>query len=286
MVSAHTVGFLTGAAPPLSPMSAAFASELRRDPLGYGAEVICGFAGAGDCYVAMARDLLQRGAEVIVATNTMAARAARALTDTIPIVMLTGGDPAHTGLRADNVVAMCPSSADLAPDRVRWLRWAFSSADRIGIIWNPRSPAKMLEYDAVAAAAGHDAVQDLAVVSPEQIEPRFAKLDADALIVLGDSLTGQHCELIIRLAADHAMPAMYGAPDIVESGGLLGYGPDRFDACRNAAAYVAQILAGSHVQDLAIAQVEPELVLNRLTELRSPRFRVNPAVRDRARLVA
>jgi ABC-type uncharacterized transport system substrate-binding protein len=286
MLSAHTVGFLAEAAPRLSPVSGAFASELRRDPFGSGAEVICGYAGSGECYVAMARDLLQRGAEVIVAANTMAARAASALTDQIPIVMLTGGDPAHTGLRADNVVAMCRSSADLAPDRVRWVRWAFASADRIGVIWNPRSPAKMMEYDAVAAAAGHDAVQDLAVVSPEQIEARFAQLDADALIVLGDSLTGQHRDLIIRLAAEYGVPAMYWAPDIVESGGLLCYGPDRFDACRHAATYVAQILAGDRLRDLAIAPIQPELVVNRLTELHDPRFRINPAVRDRARLVA
>ena len=76
----------------------------------------------------------------------------------------------------------------------------------------------MLEYDAVAAAAGHDAVQDLAVVTPEQIEARFAHLDADALIVLGDSLTGQHRELIIGLAAEHGVPAMYWAPDILVRG--------------------------------------------------------------------
>lgn len=285
MTARQTVGFLAGGERPQCELPAAFASALKHAACG-NVEVLCGYAPRGDCYIGTVSELLHRGAQVLVASNTQAAQAALRLTDTVPIVLLAGGDPCHTGLVADTVVTVCPRSSDLASDRVRWLRWAFPVSDRIAVLWNPRNPAKMLEFDAVAAAAFDAELQDLAVVEPGQVAGRFAELDADVLIVLGDYLTSQSCARIIRGAAERKVPAMYSSPHMAEAGGLIAYGPDPFDACRRGAACVAQLLAGTAPADLTVHLAQPELVVNRQTERWCAAFQVNSAVRGQARLVA
>src|SRR5262245_14918126 len=53
-----------------------------------------------DGYVSSERELVQLGVEVIAALNHPAARAARQVTGTVPIVMVASGDPVGAGLVA------------------------------------------------------------------------------------------------------------------------------------------------------------------------------------------
>ena len=72
-----------------------------------------------------------------------------------------------------------------------------------------------------------------------------------------------HRDLIIRLAAQHKLPAVYYDRAFVAAGGLLSYGPDRVDMYRRAAGYVDRILKGEKPGDLPVqAPVRFELVIN------------------------
>ena len=72
-----------------------------------------------------------------------------------------------------------------------------------------------------------------------------------------------HRDLIIKLAAQHKMPAVYARRLFVTDGGLISYGPDRVDLFRLAAGYVDRILRGAKPADLPVqAPTKYELVIN------------------------
>ena len=70
-------------------------------------------------------------------------------------------------------------------------------------------------------------------------------------------------DVIIKLAAQHRLPAVYSGRDFVTLGGLMSFGPDRVDQYRRAAAYVDRILKGEKPADLPVqAPTKYELVVN------------------------
>src|SRR6202021_2149051 len=70
-------------------------------------------------------------------------------------------------------------------------------------------------------------------------------------------------ELIITLAAQHRLPAVYGLRFFVIDGGLISYGPDSVEPYRRAAGYVARILKGQKPADLPVqAPTKYQLVIN------------------------
>jgi putative ABC transport system substrate-binding protein len=72
-----------------------------------------------------------------------------------------------------------------------------------------------------------------------------------------------HRELIIQLAAQHRLPAVYWNRMYVPDGGLISYGPDTIDQYRQAAGYVDRILKGEKPADLPVqAPTKYELVIN------------------------
>ena len=72
-----------------------------------------------------------------------------------------------------------------------------------------------------------------------------------------------HRELIIKLAAQHRLPAVYPLHIFAADGGLISYGPDVVDGFRKAASYVDRILKGEKPADLPVqAPTKYELVVN------------------------
>ena len=87
-----------------------------------------------------------------------------------------------------------------------------------------------------------------------------------ALFVAPDSFYSTRREQLSRLAARHAIPAVYSVRDYVEAGGLMSYGPDIADMFHRVGAYVAKILSGKKPEDLPVEQVAKfELSINRRT---------------------
>jgi putative ABC transport system substrate-binding protein len=81
--------------------------------------------------------------------------------------------------------------------------------------------------------------------------------------VTGSPATTSHRNLIIGLAAQYRLPAVYFARFFVTAGGLISYGPDIVDQFRRAAGYVDRILKGEKPADLPVqAPTKYELVVN------------------------
>jgi putative ABC transport system substrate-binding protein len=105
------------------------------------------------------------------------------------------------------------------------------------------------------------AVSDIGEI--ERSVAEFSRASNGGLIVSRGAQTITHRDLIVRLAAQHRLPAVYPLRLFVTTGGLISYGPDIVDQYRQAAGYVDRILRGTKPADLPVqAPTKYELVLN------------------------
>jgi putative ABC transport system substrate-binding protein len=118
---------------------------------------------------------------------------------------------------------------------------------------------------AVAPSLGVDA-SPVSVQGAGDIErsiAAFASFSHGGLIVVPNATTIVHRELIISLAAQFHLPAVYGYRLFVTYGGLICYGPDMVDQCRRAAGYADRILKGEQPANLPVqGPTKFELVVN------------------------
>ena len=108
----------------------------------------------------------------------------------------------------------------------------------------------------------------------------FAHGSNDGLIMAGPGSSAQvHRELIIRLAAQHRLPAVYPGTRWVTFGGLISYGPNSIDQYRRAAGYVDRILKGEKPADLPVQEAKISTPV--LSALGFPELAVRPTLVDR-----
>jgi len=125
----------------------------------------------------------------------------------------------------------------------------------------------MGEVRAAARTLGLELVP-LEIRQAEDITPAFATLNsqADALFVVGDSLTAANRTRIITLALGARLPTIFNSRDHVQAGALMSYGPNRVDLFRRAAEIVDKILGGTNPGDIPVEQpTKFEFVINLTT---------------------
>jgi putative ABC transport system substrate-binding protein len=97
----------------------------------------------------------------------------------------------------------------------------------------------------------------------ERAVAAFARSGSGGLIVTSSGLAVRFRDVIVRLAAEHKLPALYYAKAFVTVGGLTSYGADRTDQFRRAATYVHRVLNGEKTADLPVqSPAKYELVVN------------------------
>jgi ABC-type uncharacterized transport system substrate-binding protein len=222
--------------------------------------------GRSDHLADLAAELVGRNIDVIVAPSTPAALAAKNATQTIPIVMTTGGDPERLGLVASlarpggNVTGLSFGvGMDIFGKQMELLKEVVPKLRRLAILSNPDNPSHGLALKAVTAAAGSLGVelQLLKARGPEEIDGAFAAMTrerADALLVLADGIFALHRARLQDLAARQRLAVMYGQREHVEAGGLMSYNPDLPHSFRRAATYVDKILRGAKPANLPVEQ--------------------------------
>jgi putative tryptophan/tyrosine transport system substrate-binding protein len=140
---------------------------------------------------------------------------------------------------------------------------------RVAVLYDPDDPAKIAEFKEIQIAARALGVQlqSLEVRSPQEIESVFKLVTSgrgNALMVLYTVITsGLNHKQIVELAIKNRLPTMFSERDLIESGGLMSYGPNYTDLHRRAATYVDKILKGAKPADLPVEQpMKFELVIN------------------------
>jgi putative ABC transport system substrate-binding protein len=215
---------------------------------------------------ALVADLIRRQVAVIVTPGSSpAALAAKAATASIPIVLSMPGDPVQAGPVASlnrpggNVTGVSYVNNELAAKRLGLLRDVIRGIDLVAVLVDPVGPPAQLalrDVEAAAAAIGQR-ILVLQVAGSRDIDAAFATLAtrrAGAIMVLsGNSLTLARTQ-IVNLAAQHAIPAIYGSREYVEAGGLMSYAASLRDAYRLVGIYTGRILKGERPADLPVQQ--------------------------------
>jgi putative tryptophan/tyrosine transport system substrate-binding protein len=231
--------------------------------------------GQYDRMPALVADFLRRQTVVIAVTgSTAAVQAAKAATQTIPIVFVIGADPVKFDLvpsfnrPSGNVTGISFLVNLLVAKQIEVLHELIPAAAVVGFLVNPNNPNA--ESDTSRARIAADTLgHSLVVVSArtdDEVDGAFAiftQKRVNALLVSPDPLFVGRRDGIVALARRHALPAMYNSREYASAGGLLSYGPDQADAYRQAGLYVGRILKGESPADLPIVQpTKFELIIN------------------------
>jgi putative ABC transport system substrate-binding protein len=213
---------------------------------------------------AMAADLVARRVTLIVsAGGEPAAFVAKAATSTIPIVIVTGGDPVKEGLVAalsrpgGNITGATLFSYEMESKRLGLLHEAVPTAKSIAALFNPANPnleLQLRDVRGVAPTMGVEAVTYTTNVESE-FEDIFAKIAQrrlGALLVGGDPFFNSHRAHLIALAAQYRLPAIYEWREFALDGGLMSYGTVLTDAYRQAGTYSGRILNGEKPSELPV----------------------------------
>jgi len=234
----------------------------------------------------LARELARLEVDVIVTRGTPAALAAKRATGTIPIVMVSSGNPSGTSTLAGylrpgaNLTGLHSTAPpEVGGTRLQLLKEMLPDLSRVGVLWNPADLHTQLVLRETKKAASAMGVQLEsfevrnaygALPRPSDrcwyFDPAFeaaALGSVDALITVEDYVTVMCRTQIVDFAAMSRLPAIHGLREFVDAGGLMAYGTDRQDLFRRAATYVDKILKGANPGDLPVDQpTKFELAIN------------------------
>jgi putative ABC transport system substrate-binding protein len=222
----------------------------------------------------LAKELVALKPDVIVATSTVTALAARRATTTIPIVVASAADPVGGGLvkslarPGGNVTGLSNLSADFSPKLLEFLLAVVPRLSLVAVLSNSSNPinATIVRNIQIEAQRLNLNVLLIEAQAPAEIEnavARMARENAGALVVLSDPLFIGQRRQIAELASRNRMPSAFGVREHVEAGGLMSYGQNLPAQFRRAATYVDKILKGAKPADLPIEQATKlELVIN------------------------
>jgi putative tryptophan/tyrosine transport system substrate-binding protein len=221
-----------------------------------------------------AAELVALKVEVIVASGSLAVRAAQQATRSIPIVMTGSSDPVGTGFVASlghpggNITGLSLQSPELSGKRLGLLKEIVVGLSLVAVLSDPDDPPvvfSLRETKDAAEALGIE-LQFVEARRPEDFEGAFASLTRSqpgALVILPASIMTRHARRIAELALKSRMPAISYFREFPEAGGLISYGPNLDDSSRHAAIYVDKILKGTTPADLPVEQpIKFDLVIN------------------------
>ena len=273
------VGYLEfGSAAPGTPHLEAFRQGLRE--LGWVEGQNIAFdvryaEGKQDRLPELAADLVRLKVDLIFASATPAALAAKQATTTIPIVIGFVADPVGSGLvprlarPGGNITGWTHlAGLELNAKRLEILKEAVPEAARIGALWNPANPIHGPSLKVIEAAASRLKVQlhPLGVQDPHELQDAFSAMARErmqGLTVPPDGMFLAHRARIIDLAAKYRIPTMYGVRELVQAGGLIAYGVNLPEMYRHGALFVDRILKGAKPGDLPVERPTTfELMIN------------------------
>jgi len=223
---------------------------------------------------ALAHELVRSAPDVVLVSGTSAARELQFATTTIPIAFVNAAAPIAGGIikslsdPGSNITGFTNVETVTTGKWVQLLKEIAPQVSRILVLFSSRVPTSNLRVgmlEAAAASIGFTTIIKRDVSSALDIVRAIDAASGPELgmIVLPSAVTGINRETIIKLASEHRIPAIYPYRYFAESGGLIAYGTDIREQCRQAAGYVAQILKGTHPAELPTQQPSKfELVLN------------------------
>jgi putative tryptophan/tyrosine transport system substrate-binding protein len=223
----------------------------------------------------MAADLVRRQVNVIAATSTPGALAAKAATAAIPIVFETASDPVRLGLVASlnrpggNVTGVTQLNVEIAPKLLELLQELIPTARVVALLVNPADPALAEPQSNAILSAANKLGLELHVLNAssehdfDAVFANLSRLQAGGLVITTDAVFIRNNEQLAALTVRHSVPAINQYREFAEAGGLLSYGSDNRESYRVAGAYTGRVLKGDKPADLPVQQsTKVEMFLN------------------------
>ncbi len=225
----------------------------------------------------LAKDMVALKPEVILAGSSPATAALKQATAAIPIVFAGVSDPVGDGFVAGlqnpggNVTGFASYQPEIGGKWLQLLKELAPRLSRVALLYNPRTApgggtyflrpffemsARTFAVTPIAAPVG-----DLAGIEAALAD--LAREPNSGLVVMPDVFNNLHSAAIVKLAAQHSLPAIYPLRYFAEGGGLVAYGVDFNALYRQSAVYVDKILKGAKPAELPVQQPTSfELVIN------------------------
>jgi putative ABC transport system substrate-binding protein len=233
-------------------------------------------AGSGNAEVMRknATELLAWAPDVILAQGGSSVSALLQQTRTVPVVFTIVPDPIGSGFvkslsrPGGNATGFMQFEYSLTGKWAELLKQIAPNVTRAVVLWDPSVPAGIGQFaviQSVAPSLGIDVTPvDLRdIPEAERTIADFSRQPNGGMIITAGPLGSIHRDLIVRLAAQHRLPAAYSNRYFVDLGGLASYGADLADPFRRAASYVDRVLKGEKPGDLPVqAPTKYELVIN------------------------
>ena len=272
------IGFLVGSVSTSPARTEAFRQGLR--DLGYveGKNISIEWRedeGNSDRQRAMATELARLNLDAIVTVSSAQALAVKQATTTIPVVMISPGDPVGSGLVASlarpggNLTGLTTLRPELTGKRLELLKEIVPKLSRVAVFTTLTGTDAALGFKELQAAGGPLGLKlhALDIVTAKDFEPAFQsalkeRAEAAFVRVRGPVLSPNRKQFT-ALAAKSRLPVLYESAEEVEAGGLMSYGVNVPDLYRRAATYVDKILKGAKPADLPLEQpTKFELAVN------------------------
>jgi ABC-type uncharacterized transport system substrate-binding protein len=231
-------------------------------------------AGDRNRMQAYAAEVVAMKMEVIVANGPQVTTELRKETQDIPIVFVQVADPVGSRFVASlakpggNVTGLASFEPELAGKWLEILRELAPGMTRVQIILDPEFVGYVALSQMIETAAPRFGIVPIVAPIRDSGEirksiQRFAQEANGGLIVLPAPITAVERKLIIALAAEHRLPAVYPYRYFASSGGLISYGIEPLDLYRRAAFYVDRILKGEKPSNLPVQHpTKFDLVIN------------------------
>jgi putative tryptophan/tyrosine transport system substrate-binding protein len=221
-----------------------------------------------------ALELIALSPHVILAAGSSATGPLLQATRTLPVVFTIVPDPVGAGFveslsrPGGNATGFVSFDYGIGGKWLELLKDTAPSIKRVGVLRDPDITAGIGQWSVIQAIA------PMLGLEPSPINARAGSNIEDAvaalarsgnagLIITSGAGSVRNRDLIVRVAAQHNVPAVYYAKAFVSAGGLLSFGVDRIDQFRRAAEYVDRILKGERPADLPVQQpAKFELVVN------------------------
>lgn len=228
----------------------------------------------------LAVELVGLRVDLIMAAQATPTLAVQKETTTIPIVMISVGDPVGSGVvkslasPGGNITGTSNSLTDTAPKHLDLLRDTVPKLSRLAVLINPIPRSNRDALKIIQALAPQIDVQILPIEarSAQEIEKGFSLMveqNAKAIIVVPNPIFFNRRQQIADLAVKGRLPCVGYSSEYADTGFLIGYGPNRVEFYRRTAVYVDKILKGAKPADLPVEQpTKFELVINLKTAKR------------------
>lgn len=223
----------------------------------------------------LANDLLSGHVDVLLVQSTPANLAAKAATQSVPIVMVGVADPVGVGLITSlarpggNLTGITNIGAELAGKRLEILKELIPALSKVAVLVNPGDPVVKLQMERAEAAARNLRIElgpVLEIRSASDVPGAIAtaaRAGVGAALRMIDPLEGALRKQTAELALQHRLPIMFPFREAVELGGLVSYGTNLPNQFRQAATLVHKIFGGAKPADLPVEQPSRfELVIN------------------------